>query len=43
MTEEIVRLHLSYSKAYSFDSLKESLFKYIEESIDKAEIEVKIR
>lgn len=39
MTEEIVKLHLSYSKAYSLDSLKESLFSFIEETIDKIEVE----
>lgn len=43
MTEDIVRLHLSYSKAYSLDNLKESLFSYIEESIDKLDMEGRIR
>ena len=43
MTEDIVRLHLSYGKAYSLDSLKESLFQYIEETIDKFDMEARIR
>lgn len=39
MTDEIVRLHLSYSKAYSLDSLKSILFAYIEETIGKIDVE----
>ncbi|KAL4496123.1 hypothetical protein ABPG72_015545 [Tetrahymena utriculariae] len=42
MTDQIVKLHMIYSKAYSLDNLKESIFQYIEETIDKFQVENKI-